>query len=94
MIDIFNSTPNWSFTHEDELADTKLNYIQKHAIKNLPKNFYSCTLSSKTEIYCHFDEVKKSHLYSILKTIPKAVLHHLHFDCTDDLEFVNYPGYP
>ena len=47
MTDIFNSTPNWSFTQEDELAETKLNFIQKHAMKNLPKHFYSCTLSLK-----------------------------------------------
>ena len=84
MSDIFHSTPNWSFTQEDELAETQLAEIQTQTIKNLPHSFYSCTCFAQLEIHCHFEEVSLTRLYSLLKTIPKAVLHHLHFDCCDD----------
>ena len=37
-----------------------------------------------------FDELKHYKLYSVLKTIPKGVLHHIHFDCCEDPDFVPY----
>ena len=43
MADSFQSTPNWSFTSEDELASTQLAEIQAHTIEKLPLNFYSGT---------------------------------------------------
>lgn len=33
------------------------------------------------------NEMKKTQLYSFLKTIPKSVLQHNHFNCNDDFEF-------
>ena len=43
MADIFQSTPNWSFTPEDELASTRLAEIQAQTIEKLPLDFYSGT---------------------------------------------------
>ena len=35
-----------------------------------------------------FDEMRATKLYSALKALPKGVLHHVHFDCCEDEEFV------
>ena len=32
--------------------------------------------------------MRATKLYSVLKTLPKGVLHHVHFDCCEDEEFV------
>lgn len=32
--------------------------------------------------------MKTKTIYSLLETIPKGVLHHLHADCNEDAEFV------
>ena len=32
--------------------------------------------------------MKNSQLYPLLQSLPKGVLHHLHFDCAEDVEFV------
>lgn len=39
--DIFSSTPNWSYSSDDEKAEAKLGVIQKETISNLPKNYYT-----------------------------------------------------
>ena len=39
-------------------------------------------------ILSHFDEIKTTKLYSLLKNIPKGVMHHNHFPCNQDEEFV------
>lgn len=35
--------------------------------------------------------MKNSALYPHLQLLPKAVLHHVHFDCCEDEEFVVMP---
>ncbi len=32
----------------------------------------------------HLDYMRNTQLYSLLKTLPKAVMHHNHFDCNED----------
>jgi hypothetical protein len=32
--------------------------------------------------------MRNNQLYPLLKTLPKGVLHHCHFDCAEDEEFV------
>ncbi len=36
----------------------------------------------------HLNFMRNNQLYPLLKTLPKGVLHHLHFDCAEDEEFV------
>ena len=48
---------------------------------------YSMLYSVK--IIASFDKVKQTALYPLLKELPKGVLHHLHFDCCEDEEFVS-----
>lgn len=38
--------------------------------------------------YLHLEWMKQQKLYDVLKTIPKGVLHHDHFECNYDAEFV------
>jgi hypothetical protein len=32
--------------------------------------------------------MRRGKLYDLLKDMPKGVLHHIHFDCTEDEDFV------
>ncbi len=36
----------------------------------------------------HLQHIRSGELYEVLKAMPKGVVHHLHFDCTEDEEFV------
>jgi hypothetical protein len=37
----------------------------------------------------HMGSMKNTALYHHLRTIPKGVLHHIHYFCNDDADFVN-----
>ena len=35
------------------------------------------------------DNIKNSKIYGLLHELPKGVLHHIHIDCCEDVEFVS-----
>jgi hypothetical protein len=39
-------------------------------------------------VLSHLKFMRESPLYPLLKTLPKGALHHDHFDCNEDPEFV------
>lgn len=38
-------------------------------------------ISKADKIVLIFKELRESKLYQVLKTMPKGVIHHVHFDC-------------
>lgn len=38
----------------------------------------------------HLNFMRNEPLYALLKTLPKGTLHHDHFDCNEDPEFVSH----
>ena len=40
------------------------------------------------KVLSHLKFMRGQRLYELLKTIPKGSLHHDHFDCNEDKEFV------
>ena len=60
-----------------------------NTIENLPEGFHqgiSCSYSEK--MLSHLKHMRSQKLFDLFKTIPKGSLHHLHFDCSEDAEFV------
>lgn len=89
-IDIYTTTKNWQFTETDEKAEEKFSQLEEVTRKAAPENFYhSTSINNAEQTIIHLDFMKKSPLYPILQVLPKAVLHHVHFDCCEDEDFVS-----
>jgi hypothetical protein len=82
---IFTSTKHWNFTESDETAEEKFKSIEAEARDSLPGNFYQRPL-------VHLKLIEQTRLYQLMRTIPKGVLHHLHYFCSDDEHFVHIPS--
>lgn len=82
---IFDSTPNWSYSEADAKAQEKFSIITNETIKAFPGDIHDGKNDLiSVSIVTRFDEIRKTPLYPLLKSLPKAVLHHLHFDCNED----------
>lgn len=79
---IFTSTKHWKFTTADEAAEEKFKELEATTRETLPENFYQRPLIK-------LDLIRASPLYALMKTIPKGVMHHNHYFCNDDWEFVS-----
>lgn len=45
-----------------------------------------CSISEK--VLSHLNFMRNEPLYALFKSLPKGTLHHDHFDCNEDPEFV------
>ncbi len=79
---IYSAARNWSWNEKEEQAKLKFETIRNAAIDSLPQGFY------QEKVLSHLNFMKKNPLYPLLKTLPKGALHHDHFDCNEDPEFV------
>lgn len=80
-LDIFNKTKHWTFTEVDQQAEEKFNQLHQTIRQSVPPQIYHNPLH-------HLDFMQTSPLYPLLRTLPKAVLHHAHFACCEDQDFV------
>ena len=80
--DIYSNTRNWSWSLKEEQAKLKFETVRNAAIDSLPEAFY------QEKVLSHLNFMRESPLYPLLKSLPKGALHHDHFDCNEDPEFV------
>jgi hypothetical protein len=51
-LDIFDSTRHWSYSADDELAETDFSLLEKEARESLPVGFFDSTFPLMQEARC------------------------------------------